>query len=456
MAQTSLRLVAAIAVTLVLGTGSAAAGDNPVLAGEGSLADAVSQLFQTGLDPLLADTAVTDDQLLSTGITSNGVVTLLTDPSMLVVDDDLAQCPDADFTTINLAVAAAPPGGVIHVCPGIYKESVPIAKSGLTLRAPRHHGQATECQAEDPEDPTSNAVLLYDATLNGGNPSIGFDVEAPDVTILGFTVEPDPTKVTANGVGIFTSRNFAGYDIRHNFVQRNTIGVYFNSNGSSPSYVRENCIRQNVLGGAASGNGVYSDQGLSNATITNNSFRGHDNAAVVIDTFLTTPHDVEIVHNESIDDAGIFVFNSTDMTIDYNKVVNPTGSGIGAILVDGGSISSNHLAGGEASLTGLLLFDSHQFLAQSNKITGFTRGLRLRSGSSNNEVATNRITDNELQGLQATESSSNNLIRENHMSGNNPDCSDSTVGTGTAGTANEWRNDRGDTEDHPGICKKKP
>lgn len=42
------------------------------------------------------------------------------------------------------------------------------------------------------------------------------------------------------------------------------------------------------------------------------------------------------------------------------------------------------------------------------------------------------------------------------MSGNTPDCSDNTVGGGTSGTANQWINDRGDTEDRPGICKKKP
>jgi parallel beta-helix repeat protein len=453
MKRIFLRLVVAVASATFLTTGTAAAADNPILGGESSATGVVGQLLPTGLDPLLADTAVTDEQLAVAGVWVNNVPTLLSDPNLFIVDDDLAQCPNAQFQTINAAVVAALPGQKIRVCPGLYKESVPITKAGLVLQAPRHQGQATECQAPSPADPTQVAVLLYNDALNGGNPSEGFDVEAPDVTIEGFTVQPDPTEVTANGVGIFTSRNFAGYDIRHNVVQRNTIGVYFNSNGSSQSYVRENCIRENTLGGASSGNGVYSDQGLSNAKITDNSFRGHDNAAVVIDSFLTTPHDVEIVHNESIDDAGIFVFNSAQMTINYNKVVNPVGSGLGAVVVDGGSISSNNLTGGAASLTGLLLFASDNFRAQSNKIAGFVRGLRLRSGSTNNEVATNRITNNRLQGLQATEQSSNNTIRENHMRGNTPDCYDDTSGAGTAGTANLWINDGGDTENRPGLCK---
>ena len=36
-----------------------------------------------------------------------------------------------------------------------------------------------------------------------------------------------------------------------------------------------------------------SDQGLSNAQITNNYFTGDHNAAIVVDTFLTAPRDTQ-------------------------------------------------------------------------------------------------------------------------------------------------------------------
>src|SRR4051794_9950464 len=36
----------------------------------------------------------------------------------IVVDDDKAQCPKAGFPTISRALAFAPPGATISVCPG--------------------------------------------------------------------------------------------------------------------------------------------------------------------------------------------------------------------------------------------------------------------------------------------------------------------------------------------------
>jgi hypothetical protein len=280
------------------------------------------------LDPTMTDVAVTDGELASTGITLDTVPALLSSPSMLIVDDYKVQRPNAQFTSINAAVLAAAPGDTILVCPGLYKESVPILlKAGLTLQAQKR----AQCNTAD--DPTKEAILLYNATLNGGNPSEGFDIESANVTIDGFKVEPDPTIVLHDGVAIFASRVFSGYDIRHNVVKNNTFGIYVNSNGSAPTHVRENCSLNNNLAGAASGNGVYSDQGLSNAQITNNFFTGDQSGAIVIDTSLTTPHDIAITHNQSLNDGAIVTFASAGppaykLTVDYNKVIGSVGSGI--------------------------------------------------------------------------------------------------------------------------------
>jgi len=40
------------------------------------------------------------------------------------------------------------------------------------------------------------------------------------------------------------------------------------------------------------------------------------------------------------------------------------------------------------------------------------------------------------------------------MRDNDPDCYDDTTGTGTAGTANTWFRNNGETENRPGLCKK--
>ena len=54
----------------------------------------------------------------------------------LLVDNDKVQCPNAQYTSIQAAVTAAPPGAIILVCPGTYPEQVRIAKP-LTIRGIR-------------------------------------------------------------------------------------------------------------------------------------------------------------------------------------------------------------------------------------------------------------------------------------------------------------------------------
>ena len=53
------------------------------------------------------------------------------------VDDDGADCPNADFTSIQAAVNAAGPGDKVTVCPGTYNEQVTIGagKDGLRVES---------------------------------------------------------------------------------------------------------------------------------------------------------------------------------------------------------------------------------------------------------------------------------------------------------------------------------
>jgi parallel beta-helix repeat protein len=64
-----------------------------------------------------------------------GVSTNTAGASTLVVDDDGADCPNADFATIQAAVTDAEPGTTILVCAGTYFEQVTIAKNDLRLLA---------------------------------------------------------------------------------------------------------------------------------------------------------------------------------------------------------------------------------------------------------------------------------------------------------------------------------
>src|SRR5437899_2120213 len=81
----------------------------------------VGAVLQTGLfglgdiDP--TSLVVTDDELLGVGQSPIPAMSSL-DNVDIVVDDDRVQCPEAQFTSIQEAVGAAPSGSTIRVCPG--------------------------------------------------------------------------------------------------------------------------------------------------------------------------------------------------------------------------------------------------------------------------------------------------------------------------------------------------
>lgn len=459
MMRARLLIPTAVAISLFAAS-TAIAAPLPPLSNEATPLPIGVPTLPTGLlglgdtDP--TSLVVTDSDLASAGILSTPQV-LVSNPAMLIVDDDHLQCPNATFTSINAAVLAATPGATIRVCPGLYKESVliPPAKPGLFLQAPRHQGEATECKTSTAPDPTQEAIVVYNNSLNGGNPSEGFDIEASNVVIEGFVVQPDATFVTHDGVGIFASRFISGWEVRHNVVQRNTIGMYLNSNGASPSAVRQNCFRDNNFVGSVGGTGFYSDQGLEHVRIEDNFFTQHQNAAIIIDTFLTTPSDVQITHNETVNDGAIDVFDSANMTVSYNKVTNSSGSGIVLYAVNGGEVSYNNLQGG--AFNGISFHFATNIAVKSNQTLGFgLTGVRIADDSNNNTIETSRSWNNGEVGMQLTSNSINNIVRNNHMKNNVlDDCYDDTAGpyNPPAFVANQWINDLGQTENRPGLCK---
>lgn len=412
---------------------------------------------------------VTDAEVSSAGV-APAVVALSSSPDF-VVDDDLVQCPNAQFTSINAAIIAASPGDTIRVCPGEYNEKVLVNKT-LTLEAPRHQGQATQCQAPLTPDPTRVAIIRYPTP--GTNPDIGVNVAADGVEIRGFTIEPLTTPPLGGGVGIFTNPLFSGHLIEHNILQRNSTGIYLNSTGALETLARHNCLRNNNFPplGAAAGNGVYSDQGINNTTIDNNYFTGHSNAAVVIDRFIGTVTFVRITHNSMVDDNSIVIFNSpglplfTDITISHNFSSRPGGS---AVFVSRGTdrveVSYNRFEDGAAN--GISIRNDPGFgagppstnlLVAKNKVTGFaSSGIRLGGpAGANTLIQKNKSHGNGLDGIRAGSNTSNYLIDKNHMKFNaEHDCHDDSVGTFNppALVANPWTDNHGDTENKSGLCK---
>ena len=59
----------------------------------------------------------------------------------LVVDNDGAECPQAEYTTIQQAVAAAQAGDKILVCPGLYFGTVVVETPDLRIEAKAAPGE---------------------------------------------------------------------------------------------------------------------------------------------------------------------------------------------------------------------------------------------------------------------------------------------------------------------------
>lgn len=371
----------------------------------------------------------------------------------LFVDDDRAECPSAQYTTISAAVAAAQAGDRINVCPGSYHEQVTVDKT-LTINAQARGNIDGRCAGAFAPDPKKDAII------QGVGPSgdaLAFNVQANNVVIDSFTVQ------NSDGPGIYTSPSFSGYIVRNSLIQNNVFGVYFNSSGATQSRVTNNCLRSNNAPGAASGNGVYTDQGLQNALINGNDFFNNQNAGILLTTVTAPLANITVSSNTSLQDATLIAaFLSSNVTIADNQVRKPLGAGIFVGTQNTGTIvRGNDLSGGAsngirfniASVPGPTNTNAQ---VRNNTVRNFAgSGIAIAPNSlTNSQITGNTSNKNTTDGILIDAGgNSGNAIRGNDAHNNGHfDCEDGTTGTGTAHTANTWQNNNGKTSSPAGLC----
>lgn len=398
--------------------------------------------------------------------------------AILAVDDDGVQCPGAPFTTIQSAVDAASPGDTIEVCEGSYTTTT-INKANLTVQGARWlrgefpSGIYNSCRVRTfGKDPEQDAVI-NGQTGSGAQPAVS--IVADDTTFRGFTVTG-----TENNTGIYMTGTTSGQLVERNVVSENTFGIYPNSSGATPTTIRNNCLAENTVPGAAAGNGMYSDQGLYNTLIDRNFFTAHTNAAMVLIGFAAPLSDLRIQRNRSQDDCSIVLLTVEESTVSNNKVTNSVCSGIvlagsteiavqantvtncafnGISIRDAGfgpssgaTVTNNTVTGCDEN--GIAVREgSHSNTVRKNKVQRNTLdGVLLEDGDSN-RIERNQARDNGQDGIHADASSEGNFFRNNKALGNAViDCHDQSTGSGTAGTANFWTNNIGTTDSPNGIC----
>ncbi len=336
-----------------------------------------------------------------------------------LVDDNLAECPKADFTSIQAAVTAAAPGDKVKVCPGTYTEQVRIeSKDKLKLEA-KNTLQATI--QFPPATALPNALVLIrdsdDVEVTGfvisGPYTSGGCVAGPAVHRGVFVDNSLDAKIKDNHVTLIRDINPALYGCQDGL----SVQVGRQAEASvSTAEVKYNLIDEYQKGG------VVVDNAGSVAKVEKNQIL----AALVVQPFIA-PNGVQISRG-----AGGEVKKNE---VSQNKFGgNPAfGSGTGVLVFSAGA--------------GLVKVEDNDVFDNDDGISLFDTDL---SKISHNDSHDNVIFD----GLYADVDSQGNEFKDNKAFNNaEHDCHDDSVGAETAGTANTWKGNKGTTQTPAGICK---
>jgi parallel beta-helix repeat protein len=299
---------------------------------------------------------------------------------VLVVDDDGADCPNADFASIQAAVTAAAPGTRIMICEGTYTEEVVIAgpaKAGLQLIG-RGRGEDVVLDG-----------LLGTAAPTGYN---GIELSnVTDVVLRNFTVTRFHENIyllpgaNENTVTHMIARGPSAHDgIRLDNAHRNLIEHNeFFRNGVPPR-----------------GCGVDLLLGSSDNRIVHNTIYEQDRAGVRL---LGAGTGNVVAHNRStLNGNGVFLQNTSGSLIEHNFLEQNFAQG------DQRGVGIRMLA--TTAATGNTVRFNHVGANQSD-------GIALENAD-DNVISNNSSDDNGRDGIRSDAAASGNLFERNHMFGN--------------------------------------
>jgi hypothetical protein len=382
---------------------------------------------------------------------------------VLVVDDDpttgRCQAGHDPFTTIQAAVNDAHPGDTIRVCPGVYDEHVKVATPRLTIKGAKAGRDARRRGRHGESEVTGGVELREDL-----------------ITWDGFLIRDNTA-----GPGIYTSPRFSGYDIRNTIFEDNGIGLQLGSNGVCETWIRKNLfVANNELIGdpAGAGNGIYSNEGARRVLIADNRFEDHNGAGILFadhaDGSDIRQRGVRVERNQSVDDmtfaafyasshvrvtgnlvkaregdrdfpgpaAGIFIgARNHDIVVKRNLVKSASGNGIDVRKTPG-----------EAGLSAAA--PTHVQILKNKVAQVEQHGIEVDAdGVGEYTVRGNFALRNTLVGIHFGPDTHENLVAGNTARANlDLDCQDESLGDGTAGTDNTWRDDVGPNASPDGIC----
>jgi parallel beta-helix repeat protein len=343
--------------------------------------------------------------------------------AVLTVDNDFAQCPDAQYNSIQLAVAAAHPGDTIRICPGTYAEQVRIDKSlrieGITVGN------------QNLIDVMPAAVIPNSTSLATGNPIAAIILvdAANNVTLQNITVDGSLAGITG--------------------CAPNLIGIYYrNASGRIDSVAVRNIKLGPGLEGCQSGLGIFAQSnsaGTSKVEVLNSSVHDYQKNGITgngVNTDLTARGNAVTGFGSTpfIAQNGIQVADGAKGTVESNSVINHVYAlcadpeicaavSTNVLVIDASDIKvrKNSLGksqvnvylennGGEVSENVIFdtdVFDGVYVLGNNNKIQTNTIFNSDEAGvfvdGNNNKVQGNTINEAPVGIIQTSASSGNNL-----------------------------------------------
>jgi len=407
------------------------------------------------------------------------------------VDDDLVQCPTAQFTSIQAAVTAAQPGDHIDVCPGTYNEQViiPAGKDNIRLRSTRrweavikapmvmvpYNGNFIIVRIAGAQNVTILAFTITGPGPGGcGTLHYGVRVDnGGSADILGnhiTQIRDNPLSGCQNGVAVLVGRQFEA-TIGSARIIGNVIDNYQKNgptvdNTGSHAEIAYNRILGIGPTALIAQNGIQVSRGAT-AEIRHNFVSGNIYTPQTFASgglLLFGPGAVLTDHNTaSSNDVSIWMIGtaSGSMTTD-NRVRASTFDGIAVDGPTGNQVTRNktdHNGG-----PGIGVYTANSNTLDDNKVEdNDDSGILLDFAAQNNDIGENKVRDNgttsttnpdATDGIRVNDAfSTGNTVHDNRLKHNvTHDCHDNSMGTGTAGTSNSWINNDGTTSNPPGLC----
>jgi nitrous oxidase accessory protein NosD len=348
----------------------------------------------------------------------------------LVVGNNPVTCPNANFTTIQAAVNAAPSGAAIVICPGTYVEQVTINKPVDINADPGAVLMPSAMQANGASltdaSPLATAILVTSAngvTINGlivDGTNSGISGCAPilvgiafqnssgtidHVTVRNFKLNGTNLDGCQSGLGIFVQS--AGGATSNVTIERNTVHD-FQKNGITVNEVgTQATVTSNVVTGigptpGAAQNGIQIGFGAAGSvtknTVTNNVWSTCASvsscAAIATNILVTESDNVQVTSNTvGINNVGIFYAgNSAD--IERNETFAT--SVFDGIHLEGnqGTVSLNQVFNSAES--GIFLSGNDNTI-ELNVITEAAIGILKATGSTGNIIQGNQFLGTPIQ-----------------------------------------------------------